>query len=69
MDTILCILLNLNVISSPGTYNISQIDSLEQVFSLTINNTKNNLSILNSVLAEYLPELNGITIIDNGSLR
>jgi len=65
MDTILCILLNLNVITSPGTYTKSQISNFEQLYSAPIANTENNLPVLIPVLAEYEPEVPEIIITDN----
>ena len=65
MDTLLCILLSLNAINSPGTYYTRQIDSFATVYSIPITNTKNNLPILNLVLAEYEPEVPQIYIPDN----
>jgi len=64
-DTLLCILLSLNVITSPGTYDTSQIDSFKHVFSLPISNVENNLPLLIMVLAEYEPEVPEIYIPDD----
>ena len=69
MDTALSILLSLHAIISPGTYYTSQIDSFEIVYSIPISNIENNLGLLLPVLAEYEPEIEGITILDNGQLK
>ena len=69
MDTILCIFLKLNIITSPGTYYTSQIDSFEQVYATPINIIKNDPGSLTLTLATYEAEVPPIVIIDDSVLR
>ena len=65
MDSILAIFLSLHVLTSPGTYNLSQIDSFEIIYSQPIHDIQTNTPLLNTIMAEYLPETDSIIIIDD----
>jgi hypothetical protein len=69
MQIILSILLYLNVISSPGTYFVSQINDDVAHNSTQISSIQANPKLLNTIIANYQTILPDITILDDGQLK
>jgi len=69
MQIILSILLYLNVISSPGTYTSSQIQSDVTANQNQITVIQSDKNLLNYVLTTYKKQASGITVLDDGQLR
>jgi len=63
MDTLVSILLYLNVISSSGSYTVNNIHNLGAVYATQIISIENDLSQLEMVMDEEEPL--AITVIDN----
>jgi len=69
MQIILSILLYLNVISSPGTYTVTQIQADVDANTSSVSAIQNNTSLLTYVVATYKKQVSGINILDDGQLR
>jgi len=65
MDTLLSVYLYLNVVVSPGTYTLNQINQLAQQNAPQITAVENDPVLMNLVISEFYEEAEGITIIDN----
>jgi len=63
MDTLVSVLLYLNVISSSGYYTANDINNFGSLYASQISNVKNNLPQLEMVMDEEEPL--AITVIDN----
>jgi len=63
MDTLLSVLLFLNVITPGGNYTRTQINDFATIYSAQINVIENNFGELISIVNEYDPE--AYVILDN----
>lgn len=68
LDTLLCILLHLSVIFSPGQYYQSEIDQYEQENQAAINAIHNDPQLEAQIVAERTPDLEFIDIVDDDAL-
>jgi hypothetical protein len=69
MQIILSILLYLNIISSPGTYYMSEIrdDVVNNQTSVTA--VQSDATLLNNVVNTYKSKVLGISILDDGQMK
>ena len=63
MDTIVSILLYMNVITGSGNYTMGQLNIYAEIYAPQINAVENTYGLLPSVLAEFEPE--AIIVIDS----
>ncbi|MDQ3072035.1 MAG: hypothetical protein M3Q97_02045, partial [Bacteroidota bacterium] len=68
MQTTLAILLYLGFISSPGTYNESYINDLENVHEYEILAVYNDPEQMETVENDYLPQSEKIIVINDGEV-
>jgi hypothetical protein len=66
MELILAILLYLHVIVSPATYTKTYIDQLQVEYQDQINKVEADPVQMQIVNDQYMPQVNGIVIIDGG---
>ena len=64
MDSLLSILMYINVVTSPGTYTYNQVELLLSSNSAQITVVENNPALLNLAISEFYEEAEGITILD-----
>lgn len=64
MLTILCMLLYLAVIFSPGTYTTTQIHTLEQQNHSQVQAIQQNPTLMQQVQADYIGDAQRIKILD-----
>jgi len=64
MDSLLSILIYLNVVTSPGTYTYNQVELLISANSAQITVVQNDPDLINLVVSEFYIEAEGITILD-----
>lgn len=64
METLLAILLYLQIIFSPGTYEKTYIDNLEIEHQTEIQNVQNNPEQMRIVNEVYLPQVEHVIIIN-----
>jgi len=69
MQIILSILLYLGVISSPGTYYVSQINNDVVTNQASVNTVKSDPALLQSVINTYQTSVSQIVILDDGQLK
>ena len=69
MQIILSILLYLNVISSPGTYFVSEINNDIIQNQKQITKIELDPTLVNNIVTKYQGKIVGITILDDGQLK
>ena len=69
MNIILSILLYLNIISSPGTYTISEIRNDVDNNRTKVEAVKSDPALLQSVISTYKTSVSSISVLDDGQLK
>jgi hypothetical protein len=69
MQIILSILLYLNIISSPGTYTMTEIKTDVIVNQVQVQAVQADAKLLSNVIATYKSKVLGITVLDDGQLK
>jgi hypothetical protein len=69
MQIILSILLYLNVISSPGTYYLSDINNDVISNQTAVNAVQSDSKLLDSIVNTYKNKVLGISILDDGQMK
>ncbi len=64
MDTLLSVLLYIGVVTSPGTYTISQINDLEIIYQTRITAIEYDPILFPEIISDFYPEAE-IIIVDN----
>lgn len=64
LDTLLCIMLYLSIILSPGEYSMQDIEYLEQTNQTSIDQVHNDPPLEQTVVDTYTPQLEFIYIYD-----
>lgn len=67
LETLVCILLYLNVMVSPGTYTMSEVGQFETDHSTEISEIHSDPTFEAVVVQTFQPQLEFIEIIDAGS--
>jgi hypothetical protein len=65
MNLLLAVLLYLNVITSPGTYNLSYINTEGNTLQTQVQQTEADTAKMTIINTVYLPRVNDIVIIDD----
>ncbi len=68
-EVLLCILLYLSVIFSPGEYTEAEIDGFEVQHQAAITTIHNDPQLEASIVTEYSPQLEFIGIIDGDAVN
>lgn len=69
MNTLMAILLYMQVIQSPGVYTQAQIDQLQLQYQLEIQIIMNDNAQMHEVNSDYLPQVPNIVIIHPDETR
>jgi hypothetical protein len=69
MQIILSILLYLNVITSPGTYCMSDIRNDVVNNQTDVNKVQSDAALLTNVIDTYKTKVLGITVLDDGQMK
>ena len=64
MFALLCVMLFLNLIFSPGTYTTHTINTIEQQNQVQIDNVENDPYLYNQVKAQYANEASTVVVKD-----